>query len=56
VFAALPFAVIAAYVGWQQLRAPSARRVAGALERLRAMSWEDFSPRSRRPTGARGTR
>jgi restriction system protein len=43
VFAALPFAVIAAYVGWQQLRAPSARRVAGTLERLRAMSWEDFS-------------
>ena len=43
VFAALPFAVIAAYVGWQQLRAPSARRVAGTLERLRAMPWEDFS-------------
>jgi restriction system protein len=43
VFVALPFAVIAAYVGWQQLRAPSAKRVAGTLERLRAMSWEDFS-------------
>ena len=43
VFAALPFAVIAAYVGWQQLRAPSARRIARTLERLRAMSWEDFS-------------
>jgi restriction system protein len=43
VFAALPLAVIAAYVAWQQLRAPSARRVAGTLERLRAMSWEDFS-------------
>src|SRR6267143_1112287 len=43
VFAALPLAVIAAYVGWQQLRAPSAKRVAGTLERLRAMSWEDFS-------------
>ena len=43
VFAALPFAVIAAYVGWQQLRAPSAGRIAGTLERLRAMSWEDFS-------------
>jgi len=43
VFAALPLAVIAAYVGWQQLRAPSAGRIAGALERLRAMSWEDFS-------------
>ncbi len=43
VFAALPFAVIAAYVGWQQLRAPSTGRIAGTLERLRAMSWEDFS-------------
>jgi len=43
VFAALPLAVIAAYVGWQQLRAPSAGRIAGTLERLRAMSWEDFS-------------
>jgi restriction system protein len=43
VFAALPFAVIAAYVGWQQLRAPGAGRIAGTLERLRAMPWEDFS-------------
>ena len=43
VFAALPFGVIAAYVGWQQLRAPSAGRIAATLERLRAMSWEDFS-------------
>src|SRR5712691_4042188 len=43
VFAALPLAVIAAYVGWQQLRAPSAGRIAGTLERLRAMSWDDFS-------------
>jgi restriction system protein len=43
VFAALPFAVIAAYVGWQRLRAPGAGRIAGTLERLRAMSWEDFS-------------
>ena len=43
VFAALPLAVIAAYVGWQQLRAPSAGCIAGTLERLRAMSWDDFS-------------
>ena len=42
-FAALPFAVIAAYVGWRQLRAPSSGRIAGTLERLRAMSWDDFS-------------
>ena len=34
VFAALPFAVIAAYVGWQQLRAPGAERLAATLERL----------------------
>ena len=42
-FAALPFAVIAVYVGWQRLRAPSAARIAGTLERLRAMSWDEFS-------------
>jgi len=43
IFVALPFLVIAAYTGWQQLRAPSAARVAGTLEALRAMSWDDFS-------------
>jgi restriction system protein len=43
VFAGLPFAVIAAYVAWQQLRAPSGRRIAARLERLRAMSWEEFA-------------
>jgi restriction system protein len=42
-FAALPFAAIAAYVAWQQLRAPSGRRVAATLERLRTMSWDEFS-------------
>jgi restriction system protein len=41
-FAALPFVVIAGYAAWRQLRAPSAARTAGALERLRAMTWEDF--------------
>jgi restriction system protein len=41
-FAALPFMVIGGYAAWRQLRAPSASRVAGALERLRAMTWEDF--------------
>lgn len=39
----LPFAVIAVYVAWQQLRAPSAGRVAARLDALRAMSWEQFS-------------
>ena len=42
-FAALPFAVISAYVGWKQMRAPSSRSVAAALERLRGMSWDEFS-------------
>jgi restriction system protein len=42
-FAASPFAVIAAYVGWKELRAPSGRRIATKLERLRAMSWDEFS-------------
>ena len=42
-FAALPFAVIAAYVAWKQLRAPSGRSIAARLERLRAMSWDEFS-------------
>lgn len=43
VFAASPFLVIAIYVGWKQLRAPSASRIAARLERLRAMSWEEFA-------------
>ena len=43
VFAAAPFAVIAVYVAWKQLRAPSARRIAATLERLRAMSWDEFA-------------
>jgi restriction system protein len=42
-FAALPFAVIAVYVAWKQLRAPSAERIAGRLERVRAMPWAEFS-------------
>ena len=42
-FAALPFALIATYVAWKQLRAPSGRRIARTLERLRAMSWDEFA-------------
>lgn len=42
-FVALPFAVIGAYALWQQRHAPSAARVAGALQALRAMSWDEFS-------------
>ena len=43
IFAGLPFAVIAAYVGWRQLRAPSAEHIASTLERLRGLQWEEFS-------------
>jgi restriction system protein len=42
-FAALPFIVIAGYAGWQQLRAPSAAKVARALEALRAKPWDEFA-------------
>ena len=41
-FAALPFAVIAAYAGFQQARRPGARRVAATLERARGLSGESF--------------
>jgi restriction system protein len=43
IFAASPFAVIAAYVAWKQLRAPSPGRTAAALERLTAMPREGFT-------------
>jgi len=39
----LPFAGIAVYAAWKQLRAPSAERIAGTLEALREMSWDDFA-------------
>ncbi len=42
-FVPLPFIVIAVYAGWQQLRAPSATRVAEGIAVLRAMSWQEFS-------------
>ena len=42
VFSTLPFLVIGCYSGWKQLRAPSAARIAGTLESIRAMSWNDF--------------
>ena len=41
-FAALPFAVIAAYAAFQQLRRPGAKRVAATLERARGLSGEGF--------------
>jgi restriction system protein len=42
-FASLPFFVIAAYVGWQHLRAPSEARIAQEMEALRSMGWGEFS-------------
>jgi restriction system protein len=42
-FAALPFVAISAYVAWKQLRAPGAARIAKTLERLRALSWDEFA-------------
>ena len=42
-FAALPFIVIAAYAALQQLRAPSAAKIAQRLEALRAQPWEQFA-------------
>ncbi|HXU40819.1 MAG TPA: restriction endonuclease [Burkholderiales bacterium] len=42
-FAALPFVAISAYVAWKQLRAPGAERIAKTVEKLRAMSWDEFS-------------
>jgi restriction system protein len=43
VAAAMPFIVIAAYVAWKELREPSGKRVAGTLERLRGLPWEEFA-------------
>ncbi|MSQ62360.1 MAG: restriction endonuclease [Betaproteobacteria bacterium] len=43
IFAALPFLVIGCYTAWQQLRAPSAEKIAATLESLRSMSWDEFS-------------
>src|SRR5207249_10449379 len=43
VFAASPFIVITLYVAWKQLRAPSAGRIAKTLERITALSREEFT-------------
>ena len=42
-FAAAPFALIAAYAAWKQLRAPSAAKLARSLEALRAQPWPEFA-------------
>jgi len=39
----LPFLGIAAYAGWRQSRVPNSERVAAALAKARAMSWQEFA-------------
>ena len=41
--AAIPFLGIGFVTAWRQLRAPSAARVAAALDGIESMSWRDFS-------------
>jgi restriction system protein len=43
VASALPFLGIACYAGWRQLHAPGAMNVAATLDKVRSMSWENFS-------------
>ena len=43
VAAALPFIAVAGIVAWRQVRAPSGKRVAGALARLRSLPWNEFA-------------
>jgi len=42
-FAALPFFVIAAVVAWKRLRTPGGARLERAMDRLRALGWEEFA-------------
>jgi len=42
-FAALPFIAISAYVAWRQVRSPGAARIAKTVERVRALSWDEFA-------------
>lgn len=42
-FATLPLLVVSAVAAWRQLRAPSAEKVALAMEVLRGMNWDEFS-------------
>lgn len=39
----VPFIGIAIYAGWLQMQVPSAEKVNDALERVRGMSWGEFS-------------
>jgi restriction system protein len=42
-FAALPFIVIAVVVAWKEVRQPRGARLDVALEKLRALGWEEFA-------------
>ena len=42
-FATTPFTVISLMVAWKQIRVPGGARLEKALEKIRAMSWEDFA-------------
>lgn len=42
-FGSLPIFIISLVAAWRQLRAPSAGKIAAALEVLRSMHWEEFS-------------
>jgi restriction system protein len=42
-FSTLPFLAIGGYVGWKQLLAPSAAQAEKVMQRLRGMSWDEFS-------------
>ncbi|MEX0638427.1 MAG: restriction endonuclease [Burkholderiales bacterium] len=44
-FAALPLIVIAVVVAWKEVRQPRGARLDAALEKLRALSWEEFAGR-----------
>ncbi len=44
-FATLPFIVIAVVVAWKEIRQPRGARLEAALEKLRAMGWEEFAAR-----------
>jgi len=43
VVVALPFIVIGAIAGWKQLQAPSPARIAGTIDTVRAMGWNEFA-------------
>jgi len=42
-FAALPFIVIAVVAVWRQFSVPSGARLDAAIDKLRAMPWEEFA-------------